>query len=80
MNPVMPIMDLNFGGRLIPRSLVASESSAEDLTRAIRKLVGKGAALASVSMNTTRPPRSSNSVHPAWRETLFMSIFGRYAV
>ncbi|KAK7750864.1 hypothetical protein SLS62_007263 [Diatrype stigma] len=72
-------MELNFGGRLIPRSLVASDASAGDLTGGIRQTGEKGAILAGISMNTTRPPTSTNSVHPAWRETLFLSVFGTVA-
>ncbi|RYO93423.1 hypothetical protein DL766_000813 [Monosporascus sp. MC13-8B] len=75
-NPEMNITELNLGGRLIPRSLVASDSSVASLTGAIKSIISKGGILAGVSMDISRPPTSSNAVHQGWCEALFLAVLG----
>ncbi|KAK7731044.1 hypothetical protein SLS53_008846 [Cytospora paraplurivora] len=76
MNPDMRITEMNIGGRLIPRSLVASESSAATLASAIKHISSKFGILAGVSMNVGKQPTSPNSAHPYWRESLFLAFLG----
>lgn len=78
MNPDMNITEMNIGGRLIPRSLVSSNSSAARLTSAIEYIVSNNGILAGVSQNLNRTPTSPNSVHPYWRETVFLAFLGTY--
>lgn len=72
----MNISEVNLGGRLIPRSLVSSDDSAISLVGAIKSILTQGGILAANSMNFDRPPTFPNSVHPAWRETLFLVFLG----
>lgn len=74
----MNISEVNLGGRLIPRSLVSSDDSAISLVGAIKSILTQGGILAANSMNFDRPPTFPNSVHPAWRETLFLVFLGTY--
>ncbi|RYP16015.1 hypothetical protein DL767_010244 [Monosporascus sp. MG133] len=76
LNPEMNITEFNLGGRLIPHSLVASDSSAASLTGAIKSIISNGGILAGISMNVSRPPTSPNAVHPGWREALFLAFLG----
>lgn len=76
MNPDMNITEMNIGGRLIPRSLVSSNSSAARLTRAIDYILRKNGVVAGVSENVGKSPTSRNSVHPYWRESVFLAFFG----
>lgn len=72
LNPEINITEYNIGGRLIPRSLVATDSSATSLVSALRAITDKGAALANVVMNVTRQPTHPNAVYPGWRDALMM--------
>lgn len=78
MNPDMRITEMNIGGRLIPRSLVASEGSAATLVSAIRNISSRFGVLAGVSMNVGKQPTSPNSANPYWRESLFLAFLGKY--
>lgn len=79
MNPEMNITEMNIGGRLIPRSLVSSDSSAARLTGAIKHILGNNGIFIGVSQNVDTPPTSANSVHPYWRQAVFLAVFGMYA-
>ncbi|KAG6365628.1 hypothetical protein INS49_007239 [Diaporthe citri] len=76
MNPEMNITEMNVGGRLIPRSLVSSNSSAARLSKAIDYILRNNGILAGVSENVGTSPTSRNSVHPYWRESVFLAFFG----
>ncbi|KAI0165408.1 FAD binding domain protein [Hypoxylon sp. FL1284] len=76
LNLVMNISDLNIGSRIIPRSVVSSEPSASDLVSAIRSMTKNYAGFAGVTMNVSKPPTSSNAVHPAWRNSIFLAFYG----
>lgn len=78
MVPDINITNLNVGGRLIPRSLVSSENSVASLSSAIKYILSNNGVLAGVSMNAGAHPTSANSVHPYWRETIFLAFFGMY--
>ncbi|KAL2259507.1 hypothetical protein VTK26DRAFT_6797 [Humicola hyalothermophila] len=72
LNPDINITEYNVGGRLIPRSLVATDASATVLTNALRAITDKGAHLANVVMNVSRSPTYANAVYPGWRDSLMM--------
>jgi hypothetical protein len=72
----MNISEVNLGGRLIPRSLVETDDSASSLVAAIKSITNHGGVLAGVSMDVSRAPTVPNSVHPLWRDTLFLAFLG----
>jgi hypothetical protein len=75
MNPPSNITAFQLGGRLIPRSLVESDSAG--LTAALRNANNMGAVISGVSVNVTRKPDSpSNSVNPAWRAAVMDLLLG----
>ncbi|KAI9643577.1 hypothetical protein NHQ30_008198 [Ciborinia camelliae] len=76
LNPDMNITELNLGGSLIPRSLVASNSSARSLVSGIKSVISNGGILAGVSMDVSQPPTHPNAAHPEWRSSLFLAFLG----
>lgn len=74
----MDVVEVNLGGRLIPRRQVTSSGLAAQLTETIKNIVNSGALFAGVSINVAKEARFSNSVLPEWRETLFLAFFGMY--
>ena len=70
MNPPIPVNNIQLGGRLIPRSLVETQTAA--FTSALRAIVEQGALVSGVAVNVSRNTGSStaNSVNPAWREAI----------
>ncbi|KAK7702027.1 hypothetical protein SLS64_009888 [Diaporthe eres] len=80
MNPEMNITELSIGGRLIPRSLISSNASAAHLSRAIDYILRNNGTFIGVSENVGISPTSNNSVHPYWRETVFLAVFGMYVL
>ncbi|KAI1124016.1 FAD binding domain protein [Nemania abortiva] len=76
LNPTMNISAINLGGRIIPRSLVATDGSASSLVGAIRSMTQNLAAFAGVTMDVSRPPAFPNAVHPAWRDSIFLAFYG----
>lgn len=80
MNPEMNITEMNIGGRLIPRSLVSSNSSAARLCKAINHILHNNGIFAGIAENVGTPPSSPNSIHPYWRETVFLAFFGMYVL
>lgn len=80
MVPEINITEMNIGGRLIPRSLVSSNSSAARLSSAIKYIPDNNGIFAGVSENVGTSPTSPNSVHPYWRESVFLAFFGMYVL
>lgn len=78
MVPDINITNMNVGGRLIPRSLVSSDNATARLSGAIKHILRNNGVFAGVSLNADTPPTSTNSVHPYWRETIFLAFFGMY--
>ncbi|KAI8960805.1 FAD binding domain protein [Daldinia sp. FL1419] len=76
MDPGWNIAEMSLGGRIIPRSLVASKDSAASLVNAIKSIIGNSGIFIGVSMDVRRPPSSPNAVHPYWRESLFLAFLG----
>lgn len=80
LNPDMNITEFNLGGSIIPRSLVASDSSATSLATGIKSILSNGGILAGVSMDVSQSPTHPNAVHPDWRSSLFLAFLGTYVV
>lgn len=72
--PEMNINEVTLGGRLIPRSLVATDETTSDLVEAIKFITSHGGIVGGFSMDVSQPPTVPNSVHPLWRETLFLAF------
>ncbi|KAF7956665.1 hypothetical protein EAE96_003999 [Botrytis aclada] len=76
LNPDINITELNLGGSIIPRSLVASNSSATSLVNGIKSILNNGGILAGVSMDVSQAPTHPNAAHPDWRNSLFLAFLG----
>ncbi|KAF2084760.1 FAD/FMN-containing isoamyl alcohol oxidase MreA [Saccharata proteae CBS 121410] len=73
----IPVGVAQYGGRLIPRSVVATNNDA--LTSAYRSIVSTGATFIGLGLNVgpsvvANDTLRSNSVNPAWRTTLIDSV------
>lgn len=70
MQGFLDIGTAQFGGRLIPRSLIEKRNS--DLTAALRRITEDGAIIITVGLSVSRSVAGDvyNAVLPAWRETL----------
>lgn len=76
--PEMNINEVTLGGRLIPRSLVATDETTSDLVEAIKFITSHGGIVGGFSMDVSQSPTVPNSVHPLWRETLFLAFLVTY--
>lgn len=72
----MNIFEMNIGGRLVPRSVVSSNSSAARVSDAIKYILHNDGEFVGVSQDLRMSPTSPNSVNPYWRETLFLAFIG----
>lgn len=63
-----------YGGRLIPRSVVHNNNEA--LTSVARYINANGGAFIGVGLNVSKAVAGNvyNAVHPAWRETLLVTV------
>lgn len=80
---MMPVFDAavdQFGGYLIPRSVVEDKKqpgSNKALTKAFRHMLNDGGSIALVGLNVSREtsgPDSPNAVLPAWRDTIYHAL------
>lgn len=80
---MMPVIDVavdQFGGYLVPRSVVEDKkqpSSNKALTKAFRHMLNDGGGIALVGLNVSREtsgPDSPNAVLPAWRDTIYHAL------
>ncbi|KAK2033867.1 FAD binding domain-containing protein [Colletotrichum zoysiae] len=77
MNPEPAVTEYNIGGRLMPRSLVADDASASNLTETLRSIANGGGLISGLSINVARPDGAvANAVTPAWRTALFSAVVG----
>ncbi|KAK7756331.1 hypothetical protein SLS62_001557 [Diatrype stigma] len=78
LNPVYNISEYNFGGRLIPRSLVETSSSTSTLIDALKFIIANGGGIGGNHFNVSRFPTGgiSNSVNPIWRTSIFDAALG----
>ncbi|KAI1095728.1 FAD binding domain-containing protein [Rostrohypoxylon terebratum] len=76
--PFNNISGYNFGGRLIPRSLVEDDSSASQLMDAIKFITSNGGGIAGNHINASKFPTGGikNSVNPIWRSAIFDAVLG----
>jgi hypothetical protein len=77
MNGEQNVTEYNLGGRFIPRSLVATNTSAADLTSALQFIIDNGGVISGLSINVSRKAKGpANSVNPLWRSALFSATIG----
>jgi len=75
MNPPSNVTEYQLGGRLIPRSVV--QSNTQGLTAALRKIGENGAVISGVSLSVPKKPETpANAVNPAWRDALIDIVLG----
>lgn len=77
-----PTINITEGARMIPASLVQDDAKLDSLVSAMRTMTDDKGVFALVSNNVSlsrvNVEAGSNSVLPAWRDTLFITNFGRY--
>lgn len=75
MSPVIEVTEAQIGGRLIPRSLVETET--QTLMSTIRDIVDfqPGVVFSGISVNVSQK-YPDNAVNPAWREAAFDAVIG----
>ncbi|KAI1852847.1 hypothetical protein JX266_002388 [Neoarthrinium moseri] len=78
MSAEPPATGGNIGGRLVPRSLLSSDSSIASLTDALQFIVTNGAVISGLSVNVNQAPSIPNSVNPAWRTAAFSAVVGSF--
>ncbi|XXH05348.1 hypothetical protein Hte_011774 [Hypoxylon texense] len=76
MNPPYNITQFHIGGRFIPRSLIESEEAIEPLVDAFKFMFSKGGIMSGMSLNVSKTPVAPNSVHPGWRTSAFVAVYG----
>lgn len=76
MVPSDNITEMNIGGRFIPRSLLASETSTGLLMEKLDFILGSGAAIGGVTFNASRPSSAPNSVNQVAREASIRMTLG----
>ncbi|KAL0941910.1 FAD binding domain protein [Colletotrichum truncatum] len=77
MNPEPAVTEFNVGGRLMPRSLVATDASATTLVDTLASIIKNGGIISGLTINVARKTGAvPNAVHPAWRTALFSAVVG----
>ncbi|KAI1662066.1 hypothetical protein F4813DRAFT_343340 [Daldinia decipiens] len=78
MFPVDNITEYNIGGRLIPKSLLETNSSAASFFEALNFITSQGGVVSGNSLDVSGFPRTgvNNSVNPVWRTTILNIVFG----
>lgn len=75
-NPPPNVTEYNIGGRLIPRTLLTSQSSATSLVNAYRFINEAGAVISGVNVNVSNGTKVPNAVNPAWRSSITSNVIG----
>lgn len=75
-NPPPNITEYNIGGRLIPRTLLESQSSATSVVNAYRFINEAGAVISGVNVNVSNGTKVPNSVNPVWRSSITSNVIG----
>ncbi|KAF2843079.1 6-hydroxy-D-nicotine oxidase [Patellaria atrata CBS 101060] len=75
MNPPTAVANAQLGGRFIPRSVV--KKNIGGLMKALRNINDAGALISGLAFNVDKP-HPSNSVNPAWRDTLISVVVGTF--
>lgn len=77
-----PSINITMAARMIPTSLVQDDEKLDQLVSTMRTMTEDQGVFALVSNNVSLARAgvsdSSNSVLPAWRDTLFLANFGQY--
>lgn len=77
MNPEPQVTEYSIGGRLIPRSLVATNATTQKLVSALQYINDNGGVISGVSVNVAKFGQNpSNAANPVWRSTLFDAVVG----
>lgn len=77
MTPPANITEFQLGGRLIPRSVVDSDSKRAELINAFRTIGEKGAVISGVSVEASKKSGDvGNSVNAPWRDTAISIVLG----
>ncbi|KAI1649359.1 uncharacterized protein F4817DRAFT_363693 [Daldinia loculata] len=78
MFPVDNITEYNIGGRLIPKSLLETNSSTASFLDAINFITSQGGVVSGNSLDVSGFPSTgvNNSVNPVWRTTILNIVFG----
>ncbi|KAI1135141.1 FAD binding domain-containing protein [Hypoxylon sp. FL0543] len=76
MNPPYNITQFHISGRFVPRSLISSETAIAPLMDSFRFILSNGGVMSGMSLNVSRTPVAPNSVHPAWRTSAFVAVYG----
>ncbi|KAK5994000.1 FAD-linked oxidoreductase sor8 [Cladobotryum mycophilum] len=78
MFPYNNITAYNIGGRMIPKSLVSTDSSAETLLDALKFILSQGGGVSGSSLDVSGFPKGGvhNSVNPAWRTAILNLVIG----
>jgi hypothetical protein len=75
-NPPPNVTEYNIGGRLIPRTLLESQSSATSLVDAYRFINEAGAVISGVCVNVSNGTKVANAVNPVWRTSITSNVIG----
>ncbi|GFP56514.1 FAD-linked oxidoreductase sor8 [Trichoderma asperellum] len=75
-NPPPNVTEYNIGGRLIPRTLLESQTSATSVVNAYRFINEAGAVISGVNVNVSNGTKVPNSVNPVWRSSITSNVIG----
>lgn len=78
MFPYNNITEYNIGGRLIPKSLVETNSSAATLLDTLNFIITQGGIVSGSSLDVSSFPSGGvqNSVNPVWRTSILDLVIG----
>lgn len=76
MSPEPAVTAGNFGGRLLPRSLLKDKCTIRKLVNNLRFIVEEGGLISGLSVNVGKQPSIPNAVNPAWRDTAISAVIG----
>jgi len=78
MIPSNNITEYNIGGRLMPRSLVETSQSTDELVDALKFIVNNGGVVSGSVLDVSDSPARGifNSVNPVWRTAIFDAVIG----
>lgn len=77
MTPPSNVTDFQLGGRLIPRSVIDSDSKRAELMSAFRAIGEKNAVISGVSVEASeKSDNPGNSVNTAWRDASISVVLG----
>lgn len=75
-NPAYDVIEFSTGGRMIPRSILESESETAIMTSAIRRMTENGGIVSGVTFNVADFDNGANAVNPIFRDAIFHFVVG----